>query len=377
MAVGEKISRRGRLAVVGAIAVIAVMGAQADARPPHTGKAAGEESVKRFPWEKRMKAAKGFARGRAGSVSFALVDEFGHLHGFHRGARYSSASVVKAMLLVAYLRKGDVKRRRLHGSERALLRPMVTRSDNDAASAVMDRVGTGGLARLARRAGMRRFIPDEVWGGSQITARDQAVYFSRIARLLPRRHRAYGLGLLRSVIPGQRWGTPAGAPSHWRLYFKGGWVPSSGGGWRVHQAALLRQGKRRLSLAVLTEGGPSLGYGAATITGVVRRLLRGYNRWEGPGRPKRKGKGNRRTNYLKVVSWNQARGPTLSGREATDMTPSTATQNLNSKLRTERYIPPLRVTGVNWQSTPVRTSTPPVRIATVRASYQGGYRIDV
>jgi hypothetical protein len=48
-------------------------------------------------------------------------------------------------------------------------------------------------------------------------------------------------------------------------------------GWRVHQGALLRAGKRRLSIAVLTRGNPSLGYGAATIAGVTARLLRGYS----------------------------------------------------------------------------------------------------
>ena len=134
---------------------------------------------------------------------------------------------------------------------------------------------------------MKRFIPNEVWGGSQITARDQAEFFSRIRDLVPERHRDYALGLLRRVVSGQRWGIPRGNPKGWRVHFKGGWTPS-GGGWRVHQAALLERGDRQFSLAVLTEGGPSLGYGAATIRGVAQRLLRGYNRYEGPKRGKKK-----------------------------------------------------------------------------------------
>lgn len=290
------------LAIAGAAIAVAAAAYPAAApaageRPSGAAGAAGRAehargpSVKRFPWERRVRAARGFARRRAGVASFAVLDELGRMHGFRRGSRYSSASVVKAMLLVAYLRRGSVKGRRLHGGERALLGPMITASDNAAASAIMGRVGTGGLARLARRAGMRRFVPNPVWGGSRITARDQAVYFARLPRLVPRRHRGYALGLLRSVVPGQRWGAPAGAPAGWRPYFKGGWVPGGDGGWRVHQAVLLRRGERRLSLAVLTEGSPSLGYGAATIAGVVRRLLRGYNGFEGPPARKEKEKG--------------------------------------------------------------------------------------
>ena len=204
-----------------------------------------------------------------------MVDERSRTHGYRRGVRYSSASLVKAMLLVAYLERGDVRHRRLRGGERHLLGPMIRVSDNDAASAVYERVGMRGLTRLAHRAGMRRFVAYPVWGGCQVTARDQARFFSRIRSLLPRRHRAYGLGLLHRIVSYERWGIPRGAPPGWRLFFKGGWFPDDDG-WRVHQAALLRQGKRRISIAVLTSGSPDLAYGAATIRGVTSRLLRGY-----------------------------------------------------------------------------------------------------
>ncbi len=239
------------------------------------GKPGRKDPVRSYPWAKRTKAAATYARGRAGSVSFAIVDERGRIHGFHRGRRYHSASLVKAMLMVAYLNQRGVRNRRLHAHDRALLGPMVRVSDNGAASAVQSRVGLGSMRRLARRAGMRRFRPNPVWGGSEVTARDQARFFFRVRNLTPRRHRKYALGLLRRIVPGQRWGIPQGAPNGWSVHFKGGWYPS-GGGWRVHQGALLRRGSRKLSLAVLTEYGPSFGYGQETLRGVTARLLRRY-----------------------------------------------------------------------------------------------------
>lgn len=273
--------RRFLLAVaVASIAVAAVSaGALAEAAaPPQTVAAKKKKNPKApgFPWNARVRDAAAFARGRTGSVSFAVVDERGRIHGFHRGTRYSSASLVKAMLLVAYLNRGGVKRRHLHASDRRLLGPMIRVSDNDAASAVYSQVGPGGLRRLARRAHMRRFIPNPVWGGCQLTARDQARFFARIDRLLPRRHRKYALGLLRRIVSSQRWGIPRGTPRGWHSHFKGGWFPDSEGSWRVHQGALLRRGGRHLGIAVLTQGDPSLGYGADTIQGVTARLLRGY-----------------------------------------------------------------------------------------------------
>jgi hypothetical protein len=179
------------------------------------------------------------------------------------------------MLLVAYLDRRDVRHRRLRGGDRRLLGPMIRISDNDAATAVYDQVGPDGLSRVARRAGMRSFIPNPVWGGCQVTARDQAVLFSRIRHLVPPGHRKYALGLLRRIVSYERWGIPHGRPPGWRVYFKGGWFPDDDG-WRVHQAARLERGGRHISIAVLTRGNPSLGYGAATIAGVTQRLLRGY-----------------------------------------------------------------------------------------------------
>jgi hypothetical protein len=49
-----------------------------------------------------MAAAERYAEGRAGTVTFAVLDEAGRLHGYHSREVAPSASVLKAMLLVAY-----------------------------------------------------------------------------------------------------------------------------------------------------------------------------------------------------------------------------------------------------------------------------------
>jgi len=224
-------------------------------------------------WRKAFASAEHYAARRLGRVSVALVDDFGVVHGYHRARGYRSASVVKAMLLVSYLNRRGVRGHRLSSSSRRLLRPMITRSDNNAATRVRSIVGNRGLRRLARRVGMKHFATARAWGNTRIAAADQARFFSRIDELVPRRHRRYARRLLRSIVGPQRWGIPQSLPKGARAYFKGGWRPVAGG-WIVHQVALVERGKRRVALAVLTDHDRSEGYGHETIRGVAKRALR-------------------------------------------------------------------------------------------------------
>jgi beta-lactamase class A len=267
------VARRLTVSLAIAAAVLALAITAGD--PPTSAAAKGKKPQGGGQWQARVANAAAFARGRAGSVAFAVIDERRKLHGFGANAQYSSASLVKAMLLTAYLNQRGVRGRRLRPADRRLLGPMIRVSDNDSASAVYERIGSGALTRLAGRAGMTHFEENPVWGGCQVTARDQARFFYRLRSLLPKRHRSYALGLLARIVPAQRWGIPRAAPPGWRIHFKGGWFPGDDG-WRVNQAALLRNGKRRISVAVLSSGAPDFGYGAATVEGVAARLLRGF-----------------------------------------------------------------------------------------------------
>jgi len=220
-------------------------------------------------WHPHVRAAKEYARSRAGDVTFAVRTP-GRFAGFRAGRSMSSASVVKAMLMVAYLNREGVRGRRLRAEDRALLAPMIRRSDDAAANRVYGIVGAAGLYRLARRVGMPTFTTMPVWGGSQITARDQTKLFLRFERYVVARHRDTALRLLGSIVSYQRWGLGRVRPKGWGLYFKGGWTSVV-----ENQVGLYRRGSRRIAIAVLTANNPSSAYGRATQRGIARRLLRG------------------------------------------------------------------------------------------------------
>lgn len=224
---------------------------------------------------KRIAAAERFADGRAGTISFAVVDESGRLRGAASDRVHHSASVVKVMLMIALLREPGVRDDELTDEERRLLGPMIRRSDNKAANVIYTRVGAGALYELASDAGMERFTTQPTWGLSTITAGEQARFFFRLERYIPRRHRRYAMRLLTQIVARQRWGITPVAPSGWTLHFKGGW--SGRPNWRINQVMLLRRDDRRFALAILTRDQPGKRYGIQSVRGVASRLLRGYN----------------------------------------------------------------------------------------------------
>jgi D-alanyl-D-alanine dipeptidase len=239
----------------------------------------------RFPPSNRVRAVQRYLTKRGGINSWALVDNWGRLRVFAPHRVYVSASLVKAMLLVAYLR--GIGNRMPDAGERASLGPMITESSNDAADTVYYRVGDAALYRLAKAAHMARFSVAGYWGNAHFSAEDQARFFNRIDRLVPKAARAYARGLLSSIVSYQRWGfSRYAAAVGFKTFFKGGWR-GTGGGRLVHEAALFERGDTRVSMAVLTDGNPSHDYGTETLRGVAQRVFRLAGRAAGTDREAR------------------------------------------------------------------------------------------
>jgi hypothetical protein len=261
-----------RLSAV-AIAGLLVSAALAIVGSAGTGAVSPGQEAKqgRAPWHPHVKSARRYARARAGDVRFAITEFKGRVRGYNVGRSAPMASTYKAMLLVAYLRR--IREESIEPWERDLLRPMIRRSDNNAATTIDEILGREPMERLARRARMRHFRWNDSWGLSLNASGDQARFFRHLRRYVPRRHEGYAMRQLRSIVPSQRWGVAEVRPRGWRLYFKGGW--GSGTGLVEHQTARLERGKRRIGLSIMSEGNPNHEYAKDTLRGVARRLLRG------------------------------------------------------------------------------------------------------
>ncbi len=223
-----------------------------------------------FPSPAAIASATKWLRARTGVTAFAVVDSRGVLHGYNPDEQFVTASVVKAMLLVAYLRTYAT----LSDSAAAELTEMIEISDNDDAFEMYRILGSQGMYAVAEAAGMTRFsLPTDDWTFAEITPADQARFFYEMDRLIPARYDAFARHLLSHVAAYESWGIPAVArPAGWTVFFKGGWRGTVRGQ-LVHQVARLERNGQTIAIAVMTDGDPDMDYGIATIQGVAARLL--------------------------------------------------------------------------------------------------------
>jgi len=227
--------------------------------------------VSPYPSAAAIAATSRYLAARAGRSSFAVVDSTGRLAGLNLREHFETASVVKVMMLVAFLQMRRAQHRGLDDADRSLLYPMIHISDNEAASAVYAIVGETAVARVARESGMSDYAPGVGWWAyTQTSAADQARFFFALPQLVPPQFYAYARGLLEGIEPSQSWGVPPVARPRWQVFFKTGALPSQG---LFNEVARLERPGVAFTVAVFTDGDPSMAYGEQTIEGVAAALL--------------------------------------------------------------------------------------------------------
>jgi len=227
-----------------------------------------------FPGPGAVARAAHYLGSRAGRLAFAVLDTEDRISGVNIHWRFVSASVVKAMLLVAYLRRlHDRGQHYVDGYSNSFLYPMINVSDNNAATQCWSIVGDSGLYAVAHAAHMTDFSIVGIWANAQISAADQAKFFFEMDSIIPHEFVSYARRLLSTIAAYESWGIPAIARARgYQVFFKGGWRPTNLGQ-LVHQVGRLEGHHQLFSIAVMTDGDPSMGYGIDTIQGVTASLL--------------------------------------------------------------------------------------------------------
>lgn len=276
-------AKKRRLLLVGALAASLVVGvcAWAIAASPGGGAArtAPATTTPRpakplppaYPSRAAIAAAVRYLDARAGRTSLAVLDTRGQLSGTRMREHFQSASVIKVLFLTAFLQRLNADRAPISALDRSLLYPMIHESNNEAASAVLDRVGNAAVARVAHEAGMQDYAPGIGWWAySQTSAADQARFFIAIERLIPRQFWPYARGLMAGIEAEQSWGIPEVARPRWQVFFKTGALPSEG---LFNETARLERPGVTFTVSVFSTGDPSQAYGEETMRGVGERLL--------------------------------------------------------------------------------------------------------
>ncbi|GAA1354949.1 serine hydrolase [Streptomyces beijiangensis] len=280
----HRISRRARgaLAVAvaaGVIAPAALAAAPASAATPVVACSSAKAGLA----AKLKKDITAALKGRKSTVAVGVYDRTTKTTcSLRLDTKCDSASVVKATVLATLLWDHKKTNKYLTSRETGLATAMITKSDNNATTALWKQLGVAKVKGFLKAAGMTHTVPGSggYWGLTQITVRDEQRLLSLLTAknsVLSDNSRSYELGLMRKVIASQKWGTPAGAPGSATVQVKNGWLQRSTHGWRVHSIGAFTGKGHNYTISVLTQDNKTMQDGVNTIQAVARVVHRDLN----------------------------------------------------------------------------------------------------
>ncbi|MDG4840153.1 serine hydrolase [Micromonospora sp. WMMD967] len=195
-----------------------------------------------------------------GHLAVAALDRQGTAAVAVGAKRFETASIVKVDILAALLLRQKPAGKALSSSTRRLAEDMIMSSDNDAAVALWQRIdGSRGLTAANRALGLRETKPNSHWGLTTTTAADQLRLLTALTSptgpLTPQ-DRTFVMGLMKKVIPEQRWGVTAARESgSAAVYVKNGWDTADvdGGRWLVNSIGRIVETRHDWLIAVLSD----------------------------------------------------------------------------------------------------------------------------
>ena len=215
--------------------------------------------------------------------SVAVLDKkTGQTYAYRGAVKYDTASIVKAQILACMLLRAQDKDRAPSDAEMELAGPMIRLSDNDATTALFQRLGgRSAIGKCNKRLGLSQTVVDSRWGFTRTTAADQVRLLNEFVDAGPLNadSRKIADTLMSTVDESQTWGVPAIAKAGESTTVKNGWDTRSaeGGLWAVNTIGRVTSadGATDVSVAVLSHKSPTMDDGVALVEKVAQ-LTRQY-----------------------------------------------------------------------------------------------------
>ncbi len=237
---------------------------------------AGAESGDRAVQARLTKAIAAAVQNRANDVSVTVHDRRTDTYVHHNASlRNVTGSIVKVMVLVAFVQDRREAGRALTSYDRSLARRMITTSDNDATTTLFNAVGgKSRLQRLASSRGMKDTRASSAWGLTTTSAADQGRLIDDIVdgdAFSDPDDQAYVLDLMGKVVPEQAWGVGA-IPASADVALKNGWISREPRAWRINSVGHVTAANRDYTLTMLSYDSASMDDGVALLNRVSRAV---------------------------------------------------------------------------------------------------------
>jgi beta-lactamase class A len=255
------------------------------ASPTPTGPS--EEELAAIEWAKRAKALDAALKKYAATApefSVAVLDKkTGARYSYRGSEKYDTASIVKVQVLACALLKAQDAGRGLSATELSLAKPMIRLSDNNATTALFNRLGkASAVGKCNKRLGLKQTTVNSAWGLTRTTVDDQVKLLAELVDTkgpLKAGARKQAFTLMSTVDDTQDWGVPAVAKAGETTTVKNGWDTRSadGGLWAVNTVGRVTSSDDDVdvSVAVLSHNNQSMD-GGITLVQKVAELTRQY-----------------------------------------------------------------------------------------------------
>ena len=211
------------------------------------------------------------------SAAAVYLPETDTIYTWNTNIKFQMASTVKVPIMVTQLSQQYRRDPSASSPGTDLLVPMITVSDNDAATALLNAVGGPAAVEreLNRRGITHTDINPNAWGLSTTTAPDMVMLLRSLyyGQYLNEPLRGVAIRLMASIVQDQRWGVPQGLPAGTPIAFKGGWLPLDDG-WLVHQIGITEVKGKTVIFAFYNSKQPTWDYGKDTLRNSAMILSR-------------------------------------------------------------------------------------------------------